>query len=53
MDTAITAALENGYRYIDAAFLYNNEPEIGKSLKKWFDNGGERKDLFLLSKVKS
>ncbi|OXU22295.1 hypothetical protein TSAR_007039 [Trichomalopsis sarcophagae] len=51
VDPAITAALENGYRYIDAAFLYNNEPEIGKALKKWLDNGGNREDLFLLSKL--
>ena len=51
MDKAITNALDNGYRHIDTAFAYDNEAAIGKALKKWFDKGGKREDLFITSKV--
>lgn len=47
----MTAALENGYKHIDTAFVYYNEEAIGKSLKKYFDNGGKREDLFITTKV--
>ncbi|XP_014226763.1 1,5-anhydro-D-fructose reductase-like [Trichogramma pretiosum] len=50
-DKAITAALESGYRHIDTAFIYANEEAIGKSLKKWFDKGGKREDLFITTKL--
>ena len=43
--------MENGYRHIDTAFNYHNEEAIGKSLKKWFDKGGKREELFITSKV--
>ena len=45
------AALEIGYRHIDTAYAYQNEEEIGKSLKKWFDKGGKREELFITTKV--
>ncbi|XP_011503610.1 PREDICTED: alcohol dehydrogenase [NADP(+)]-like isoform X2 [Ceratosolen solmsi marchali] len=40
-----------GYRHFDTAFNYNNEEAIGRSLKKWFDQGGNRKDLFITTKL--
>ena len=51
VDVAITAALENGYRHIDTAFVYNNERDIGNALKKWVTKGGKRRDLFIATKV--
>lgn len=51
MEAVITSALGSGYRHIDTAFNYNNEEAIGKSLKKWFSQGGKREDLFITTKV--
>ncbi|KAL7306968.1 hypothetical protein TKK_0000722 [Trichogramma kaykai] len=51
VEEAVTAALECGYRHIDTAWLYYNEKEIGSSLKKWFDAGGKREDLFITTKL--
>ena len=51
METAVLTALNSGYRHIDTAFNYRNEEAIGKSLKKWFETGGKREDLFITSKV--
>lgn len=53
IEVAVTAALESGYRHIDTAFTYGNEEAIGKTLKKWFDKGGKREDLFITTKVQS
>ncbi|CAB0029067.1 unnamed protein product [Trichogramma brassicae] len=51
MEQVITTALQAGYRHIDTAFNYNNEESIGKSLKKWFAEGGKREDLFVTTKL--
>ncbi|XP_076765073.1 aldo-keto reductase family 1 member A1 isoform X2 [Xylocopa sonorina] len=51
IEKAVTSALEAGYRHIDTAFNYNNEEAIGAVLKKWFENGGKREDLFITSKL--
>ncbi|OXU22457.1 hypothetical protein TSAR_011418 [Trichomalopsis sarcophagae] len=51
MEAVITSALDSGYRHIDTAFNYNNEEAIGKSLKKWFGQGGKREDLFITTKL--
>ncbi|CAL7949647.1 unnamed protein product [Xylocopa violacea] len=51
IEKAVTTALEAGYRHIDTAFNYNNEEAIGAVLKKWFENGGKREDLFITSKL--
>jgi glycerol 2-dehydrogenase (NADP+) len=43
--------LEVGYRHIDTAFAYQNEAEIGTTLKKWFDSGQlKREDGFIVTK---
>ncbi len=44
-------ALRLGYRYIDCAACYGNEPEVGAKLKKALDSGLPREELFVLSKV--
>ncbi|XP_072754618.1 aldo-keto reductase family 1 member A1 isoform X2 [Anoplolepis gracilipes] len=51
IETAVSTALECGYRHIDTATNYNNEEAIGKALKKWFEKGGTRKDLFITTKL--
>ncbi|CAH0393579.1 unnamed protein product [Bemisia tabaci] len=50
-DEAIANALEIGYRHIDTAFNYRNEAAIGSALKKWFQKGGKRGDLFITTKL--
>ncbi|XP_069688690.1 1,5-anhydro-D-fructose reductase-like isoform X2 [Periplaneta americana] len=50
--TALDTALELGYRHIDTAYMYQNEAEIGKTLKKWFDSGKlKREDVFIVTKL--
>lgn len=44
----IIDALNAGYDYIDTAYFYKNEVEIGEAIK---DSGIDRKNLFLCSKV--
>ena len=45
---AVKAAIEAGYRHIDAAANYKNEEAVGKGIK---DSGISREDLFVTSKV--
>lgn len=47
----MSTALEYGYRHIDTAANYNNEDAIGRALKKWFEKGGTREELFITTKV--
>ena len=51
MENVITTALEIGYRHFDVGFIYNNEDIVGRSLKKWFEKGNKREDVFITSKV--
>ncbi|XP_076030370.1 uncharacterized protein LOC143018667 [Oratosquilla oratoria] len=49
---ALNAALECGYRHIDAAFEYVNEEGIGEVLSEWFKSGRlKREDLFITTKL--
>ncbi|MFE5210072.1 aldo/keto reductase [Streptomyces sp. NPDC056600] len=46
--TAVTAALEAGYRSIDTAAIYGNEAGVGKAIA---DSGVAREDLFVTTKL--
>jgi glycerol 2-dehydrogenase (NADP+) len=49
---AVEHALKSGYRHIDAAFVYQNEKEVGEGLKKAFATGEiKREDVFVTSKL--
>ncbi len=48
---AVADALAIGYRLIDCAACYGNEPEIGAVLRAGIDGGIARDDLFVLSKL--
>ena len=45
---SVQKAVEVGYRHIDAAAIYRNEPEVGKGIATC---GVKREDLFITSKV--
>ena len=42
------SALKTGYRHIDTAQVYGNEPEVGKAVREC---GFKREDVFVTSKV--
>lgn len=49
---AVLEAIRLGYRHIDCAYIYQNEPEIGKALKFAMDSGMvTREELFVTSKL--
>jgi len=49
---AVEHALKAGYRHIDGALLYQNEPEVGQGLKAAFDAGVcTRDEVFVVSKL--
>lgn len=49
---SVIAAIEAGYRHIDAALIYQNEPEVGAAIKQKIDDGTvKRCDLFITSKL--
>ncbi len=45
---AVKSAIENGYRHIDGAAVYENETSVGEGIK---ESGIDRKELFVTSKV--
>eukprot|EP00095_Tigriopus_kingsejongensis_P010645 maker-scaffold841_size89765-snap-gene-0.18 protein:Tk10645 transcript:maker-scaffold841_size89765-snap-gene-0.18-mRNA-1 annotation:"alcohol dehydrogenase" len=49
---AVDWALDTGVRLIDTAYMYQNETDIGNTLKKWFDSGKlKRTDVFVVTKL--
>ncbi len=49
---AVTAAIEIGYRHIDCASIYGNEPEIGEAFAAALNSGSvEREELWVTSKL--
>ncbi len=44
----VESALETGYRHIDTAQMYGNEPSVGKA---WTGSGLSRGELFITSKL--
>jgi len=49
---SVRKALENGYRHIDCASVYGNEPEVGKAFSDFFGSGSvKREEVFITSKL--
>jgi alcohol dehydrogenase (NADP+) len=48
---AVRGAADIGYRHFDCASVYGNEPEIGQALEAIVDQGIEREDLWITSKL--
>jgi len=45
---SVSAALKNGYKHIDTALAYRNEPNVGSAVR---DSGIERSEIFITSKL--
>lgn len=43
--------MRNGYRHLDLASIYKNQPEVGAALKKVIPSVVKRKDIFITSKL--
>jgi len=48
VENAVKVALQNGYRHIDTAAIYQNERGVGKAIK---ESGILREEIFITSKV--
>jgi glycerol 2-dehydrogenase (NADP+) len=52
VETAVTRAIEVGYRHIDTAFAYQNEVDVGRAINKAIADGKvKREDLFVTTKL--
>jgi diketogulonate reductase-like aldo/keto reductase len=48
---AVAGAISVGYRHLDCASVYGNEPQIGEVLRQLFASGLRREDLWITSKL--
>lgn len=49
---SIYTAIKNGYRKIDTAYMYENEEEVGKAVRKAIEDGlVKREDVFVATKL--
>lgn len=49
---AVKTALDLGYRHVDCAPIYGNEPEVGQALTESFEAGiADREDVWVTSKL--
>jgi len=51
VQTSVEAAVKAGFRHIDCAWIYGNEPEVGNAFKNIFSSGIKREELFITSKL--
>lgn len=53
MKNAVEHAISIGYRHIDGAFVYGNEPEVGAGVQSKIQDGTiKREDIFITDKVR-
>ena len=51
-ESAVTWALQAGYRHIDTARLYANEKSVGNAVRKFMaDTGTKREEIFITTKL--
>lgn len=50
-EQSVSAALDDGYRSIDTASLYRNEPGVGRALRAAADRGIATGDVFVTTKL--
>lgn len=50
---AVVAALKAGYRHLDCAWFYKNEPEVGSGIREFLNENPsvKRSDIFITTKV--
>jgi len=51
VQTSVETAVKCGFRHIDCAWIYGNEPEVGTAFKNIFSSGVKREELFITSKL--
>lgn len=49
---SIYTAIQNGYRLVDTAYMYENEQEVGEAVRKAIADGIiKREDMFVITKI--
>ncbi|KAI9454943.1 Aldo/keto reductase [Russula earlei] len=51
VENSVVWAVEAGYRHLDCAYVYGNQEDVGKALKKVIPSVVPRGDLFITSKL--
>ncbi|KZV86637.1 Aldo/keto reductase, partial [Exidia glandulosa HHB12029] len=51
VERAVEIAIRNGYRHLDLAYIYGNQDEVGRALKKVIPSVVKREELFITGKL--